>query len=232
MTKGERVKEIRKVLGLSGEKFGEQLGVSRASISNIEKGKRNLTDQMFLSICREFNVNEEWLRNGSGEMFVKMNHDEQITALVSELLKSEEDSFKKRLIVGIESEVKIMNERIKNLRKTLGFTQQEFAERIGVKRNTIAQYEIGRNEPIDSVVNLICKEYNVNEDWLRNGTGEMFIQLDEDEQISSFFHDLLQEEKGSFKRQFVTALSHLDNNGWNLLNQFMDYFTQNKKDRV
>lgn len=232
MTKGERVKEIRKVLGLSGEKFGEQLGVSRASISNIEKGKRNLTDQMFLSICREFNVNEEWLRNGSGEMFVKMNHDEQITALVSELLKSEEDSFKKRLIVGIESEVKIMNERIKNLRKTLGFTQQEFAERIGVKRNTIAQYEIGRNEPIDSVVNLICKEYNVNEDWLRNGTGEMFIQLDEDEQISSFFHDLLQEEQGSFKRQFVTALSHLDDNGWNLLNQFMDYFTQNKKDRV
>ena len=232
MTKGERVKEIRKVLGLSGEKFGEQLGVSRASISNIEKGKRNLTDQMFLSICREFNVNEEWLRNGSGEMFVKMNHDKQITALVSELLKSEEDSFKKRLIVGIESEVKIMNERIKNLRKTLGFTQQEFAERIGVKRNTIAQYEIGRNEPIDSVVNLICKEYNVNEDWLRNGTGEMFIQLDEDEQISSFFHDLLQEENGSFKRQFVTALSHLDDNGWNLLNQFMDYFTQNKKDRV
>lgn len=232
MTKGERVKEIRKVLGLSGEKFGEQLGVSRASISNIEKGKRNLTDQMFLSICREFNVNEEWLRNGSGEMFVKMNHDKQITALVSELLKSEEDSFKKRLIVGIESEVKIMNERIKNLRKTLGFTQQEFAERIGVKRNTIAQYEIGRNEPIDSVVNLICKEYNVNEDWLRNGTGEMFIQLDEDEQISSFFHDLLQEKKGSFKRQFVTALSHLDDNGWNLLSQFMDYFTQNKKDRV
>lgn len=165
-------------------------------------------------------------------MFVKMNHDEQITALVSELLKSEEDSFKKRLIVGIESEVKIMNERIKNLRKTLGFTQQEFAERIGVKRNTIAQYEIGRNESIDSVVNLICKEYNVNEDWLRNGAGEMFTQLDEDEQISSFFHDLLQEEKGSFKRQFVTALSHLDDNGWNLLNQFMDYFTQNKKDRV
>lgn len=68
-----------------------------------------------------------------------------------------------------------MNERIKQLRKALGYTQQEFADRIGVKRNTIAQYEIGRNEPIDSVVNLICKEYNVNPDWLRSGTGEMFI---------------------------------------------------------
>ena len=69
-----------------------------------------------------------------------------------------------------------MNERIKQLRKALGFTQQEFAERIGVKRNTIAQYEIGRNEPINSVLNLICNEYNVNPDWLRNGSGEMFIE--------------------------------------------------------
>ena len=69
-----------------------------------------------------------------------------------------------------------MNQRIKQLRKTLGFTQQEFAERIGVKRNTIAQYETGRNEPIGSVLNLICKEYNVNPDWLRNGSGEMFIK--------------------------------------------------------
>lgn len=54
-------------------------------------------------------------------------------------------------------------------------TQQKFADAIGVKQNTVAQYEIGRNEPIDSVVNLICKEYNVNPDWLRNGVGEMFI---------------------------------------------------------
>ena len=53
-------------------------------------------------------------------------------------------------------------------------TQQEFAKRIGVKRNTIGQYEIGRNEPIDTVINLICREFNVNEKWLRNGEGEMF----------------------------------------------------------
>lgn len=240
MTKGERVKEIRKVLGLSGEKFGEQLGVSRAAISNIEKGKRNVTDQMFLSICREFNVNEEWLQNGTGKMFVKMNHDEQITALVSELLKSEEDPFKKRLIDSLTSmdegeqplKVMMQGERIKMIRKYLNLTQQEFADKIRVKRNTVATYEMGRSAPSASAIALICKEFSVNEDWLRNGTGEMFIQLDEDEQISSFFHNLLQEEKGSFKRQFVTALSHLDDNGWNLLNQFMDYFTQNKKDRV
>lgn len=67
----ERVKLLRKTLGLSGEKFGSKLGVQRGAISNIEKGNRNLTEQMILSICREYNVNEEWLRTGEGEMFKK-----------------------------------------------------------------------------------------------------------------------------------------------------------------
>lgn len=123
-------------------------------------------------------------------------------------------------------------ERVKELRKTLGLTLEKFGQPLGVKKNAISQIEKGRNGLTEQITKGICREFNVNEDWLRNGTGEMFIQLDEDEQISSFFHDLLQEEKGSFKRQFITALSHLDDNGWNLFNQFMDYFTQNKKDRV
>lgn len=67
-----------------------------------------------------------------------------------------------------------MKDRIKKLRRLLELTQKEFAERIGIKRNTIASYETGRNKPIDSVVSLICREYNVSEEWLRNGTGEMF----------------------------------------------------------
>ncbi len=67
-----------------------------------------------------------------------------------------------------------MNERIKKLRKYLDLTQKEFGERIGIKGNTIANYELGRNEPIDAVISLICREFNVSEEWLRNGTGEMF----------------------------------------------------------
>lgn len=66
-----------------------------------------------------------------------------------------------------------MNNRIKKLRKELDLTQQKFGERIGVKGNTIAQYESGRNEPIDAVITLICREFGVNEEWLRNGTGKM-----------------------------------------------------------
>ena len=67
-----------------------------------------------------------------------------------------------------------VKERIKKIRRELNLTQQEFAERIGIKRNTIANYETGRNDPVDSVISLICREFNVREEWLRTGEGEMF----------------------------------------------------------
>lgn len=74
-----------------------------------------------------------------------------------------------------------MKDRIRKIRRDLDLTQQEFADRIGIKRNTIANYETGRNEPIDSVVSLICREFGVNEEWLRDGTGEMFAPDASDE---------------------------------------------------
>ncbi len=87
-----------------------------------------------------------------------------------------------------------MNERIKALRKHLGYTQQEFADRIGLKRNTIAQYEIGRNEPIDAVILSICREFNVNENWLRTGEGEMFEQMTEQQKILKYAALLLNDK--------------------------------------
>ncbi|MFR0961379.1 MAG: helix-turn-helix domain-containing protein [Dorea sp.] len=69
MTTGERVKEIRKTLNLTLEKFGEKLGVGKTAISKIEKDERNLTDQMAKSICREYNVNYDYLIYEEGEMF-------------------------------------------------------------------------------------------------------------------------------------------------------------------
>lgn len=67
-----------------------------------------------------------------------------------------------------------MHERLKKLRKILDLTQQEFAERIGSKRNTVAKYETAANTPSAAVVSLICREFNVREEWLRNGEGEIF----------------------------------------------------------
>ena len=72
MTQGERIKEIRKSLNLTLEKFGEKLGVGKAAISNIEKGNRNLTEQMAKSICREYNVSYDYLVDGEGEMFTDL----------------------------------------------------------------------------------------------------------------------------------------------------------------
>lgn len=70
-----------------------------------------------------------------------------------------------------------MKERIKKIRKELDLTQQAFADKIGMKQNTIAQYEMGRTKPSDAIVFSICREFNVNEEWLRTGEGEMFVQL-------------------------------------------------------
>ena len=69
MNEGTRVKEIRDSLNLTMEKFGSALGVGKTAISKIEKGERSLTEQMAKAICREYSVNEEWLKNGTGEMF-------------------------------------------------------------------------------------------------------------------------------------------------------------------
>lgn len=87
----ERIKQLRKELGLTLEKFGEKIGVSRSAMGNIENGVRGVTDQMFKSICREFNVREEWLRNGDGEMFVQMNRDERVADIVKKALASDDE---------------------------------------------------------------------------------------------------------------------------------------------
>lgn len=95
---GDRLRELRKVLGLSGEKFGERIGIGRSAVSNLEAGRNNLTEPMILAICREFDVNEEWLRSGEGEMFIKLDRETEIARLTRDLLLEEEDSFKNRVI--------------------------------------------------------------------------------------------------------------------------------------
>ena len=102
-----------------------------------------------------------------------------------------------------------MQDRLKELRKTLGLTQQEFADKIGIQRGTYAKYEIGRNEPIDAVIRLICTTFNVNEEWLRNGSGEMFVQRDPFNEVYKMVNDMLGDESSDFKRRLVTAILRL-----------------------
>lgn len=110
-----------------------------------------------------------------------------------------------------------MNERIKKLRKALDLTQQEFADRLGVKRNTVGQWECGINNVTDATIVFLCKEFNVNEEWLRNGTGEMFLPVDRNADIARLTKQLLDEESDSFKNRLISILSNLSVEEWQYL---------------
>ena len=84
-TIGTRIKEIRKGAGLTLEKFGAKIGITAASLSTIENGKSNPSGQTVLMICREFNVNEDWLRDGTGEPFMKLSREENIAEYVGSI---------------------------------------------------------------------------------------------------------------------------------------------------
>ena len=122
-----------------------------------------------------------------------------------------------------------MEERIKELRKALGLTQQEFSERIGVKRNTIAQYESGRNAPIDAVVSLICREFNVSEDWLRTGEGEMFKPKSRNEELFEFAAKVAEGDPGSIQAQLMAVMARLTDEQWEVLAQVAREFVEETK---
>lgn len=98
MTIGERVKTLRKELGLTLEKFGAPLGVQRSALSMIENDKSGIGDRTILLICREYGVSEEWLRDGIGEMFVPVTQNEKIARFAGELMKDETPEFRRQLV--------------------------------------------------------------------------------------------------------------------------------------
>ena len=124
-----------------------------------------------------------------------------------------------------------MKDRIKKLRKELDLTQQEFADRLGTARNNIAGYETGKRSPSDAVISLICTKFNVNESWLRDGTGEMFVEMDvedrlmdwagiflnarlsQESRVKSYYHALRHIQKQDFEKQNVQDIeiqAHLE----------------------
>ena len=143
----ERLKQLRKVLGLNQKEFAEPLNVSHAAVSSYEKGIRSLTDRTISDICRVYNVNETWLRTGIGEMF-----DISDDALRSNI-----------------------NERIRALRESMSISQEEFGKRLGVSRSVIKNIDYKKTVPKDLFIDLLCKTFSVNKEWLISGTGGMFI---------------------------------------------------------
>lgn len=123
-----------------------------------------------------------------------------------------------------------MEARLKAVRKAVGLTQQEFADRLGIKRGAVANYEIGRNDPIDAVISLICREFGVNETWLRTGEGEMFAPVDPENQLMEWAGRLLADSSDSFRARFVRMMMGLTDKEWAVLEEKARQLLDEEKD--
>lgn len=121
-----------------------------------------------------------------------------------------------------------MKDRIRQLRKDLGLNQTDFGDRIGVKQGSIAAYENGLRTPIDAVITSICREFGVNEEWLRYGTGDMYIKLSKDQELAAFVAEVYKEDDNSFKRRLLSVLSSLSEDEWKLLADIAEKITKEK----
>lgn len=121
-----------------------------------------------------------------------------------------------------------MKDRIKAIRKHYDLTQAEFGDRIGVKGNTITNYENDLRNPSDAIIVSICREFNVNEEWLRNGKGEMLNPITKNDEISKLFGEVLKENNDDFKRRLISALAKLDDVGLEKLENLIDNISNKK----
>lgn len=120
-----------------------------------------------------------------------------------------------------------MNERMKELRKAMGKSQEEFGKILGITKSGVSDIESGRRNVTEQHIIMLRNE-NVNEDWLRTGNGEMFIPETKDKQISKMLADVLKCEDSDFKKRLIVALSKMNDTGWNALEKFIDSITSQK----
>lgn len=126
-----------------------------------------------------------------------------------------------------------LNERVKLLRKTLDLTMEKFGEKIGVKKSAISLIESGKNSLTEQMIKAICREFDVDEEWLRNGTGSMFIERTRDEEIAKFIGTIQSVDDDSFMKKFISMLAKLDESEWKLLEKMALRLTkENEEDQV
>ena len=122
-----------------------------------------------------------------------------------------------------------MNERIKEVRKTVGLTQTEFANRIGLSQNFITQLETGSKNPSDRTLSDICREFSVSEQWLRTGEGEMFVPVEDE--TAAVVASLLDERNPMFDLVLhaVRIYEKLDDKSRAVIDCFIEELLQNQK---
>lgn len=122
-----------------------------------------------------------------------------------------------------------MNERIREVRKMLGLTMEKFGSRLGVKRNTVSQWESGTNNVPEQMIKSICREYGVDYLWLTEGKGQMFLEMSRDDEVLKYTQDLLddtEDEVANSIKNFIVSYYKMDDNSKsilrNLINELVD----------
>ena len=123
-----------------------------------------------------------------------------------------------------------MKNRIKQIRNSNPNwkSQDLFASFLGIPKANLSSYETGRRIPTDAVIQLICEKCSVNEEWLRNGTGEMFQPENKNDEISKLFGNVLKSSDNDFKYRLINALAKLDDSGWDNLEKLLDTIYEKK----
>ena len=121
MTQGERIREVRKALGLTLEKFGEKIGMKKNSVSQLENGKNSVTEQVVKAICREYNVDYMWLTTGDGEMFI--DTDDDFIERIDRIMAGEEEARKSLFKFMLELSDEDIAALDRLMKKAIEFTQ-------------------------------------------------------------------------------------------------------------
>ena len=121
MTQGERIREVRKVLGLTLEKFGEKIGMKKNSVSQLENGKNSVTEQVVKAICREYNVDYMWLTTGDGEMFI--DTDDDFIERIDRIMAGEDEARKNLFKFMLELSDEDIAALDRLMKKAIEFTQ-------------------------------------------------------------------------------------------------------------
>jgi transcriptional regulator with XRE-family HTH domain len=126
--------------------------------------------------------------------------------------------------------VKELKRRIKELRSSMGLTQQQFADRLGLKRQTIAAYEVGNTEPSNATLLSICREYKVNENWLRTGEGEMKVAQTTQERYNLNLEKLQRVDDETIIR-WVNTIAETNPEVLRQIEEFMKRLLENQEDK-
>jgi transcriptional regulator with XRE-family HTH domain len=122
-----------------------------------------------------------------------------------------------------------MNNRISLIRKQKGYKQDAFAEKLGLTKNFISLVETGKREPSDRTVKDICREFGVNETWLKTGEGEMYLPENRERELARLTVDLFTESPDSFKNRFISLLAKMSDDEWELLEKMVDKLANKKE---